>query len=435
MTFPQSSLPPQAVLIVDDNPTNLSVLSESLSNAGFRVAVATDGESALKQIKYRQPELILLDVMMPGIDGFETCRRLKADPVTHDIPIIFMTALADTENKVRGLSLGAVDYITKPFQQDEALARVKAHSQLRSFAKTLAEQNQQLTAQKTELSEALNQLQKTQTQMLQTEKMSSLGQLVAGVAHEINNPVTFISGNLIPTRDYVQGLFKLIGLYQKHYPNPTDEIQTELEAIDLNFVTEDLPKLLVSMKTGADRIRKIVLSLRNFSRLDESECKAVDIHEGIDNTLMILGHRLSLKPNRPEIQVVREYGNLPQVECHVGEINQVYMNILNNAIDALEPTLNHPIACPEIRIRTELDEFQQIVIHITDNGIGIAKEIQPRIFDPFFTTKPIGQGTGMGLSTSYQIVEQQHGGSLTCVSTPQHGTELTIKLPLRKVNV
>jgi two-component system, NtrC family, sensor kinase len=336
---------------------------------------------------------------------------------------------------VRGLSLGAVDYITKPFQQDEALARVKAHSQLRSFAKTLGEQNQQLTTQKAELSEALNQLQKTQTQMLQTEKMSSLGQLVAGVAHEINNPVTFISGNLIPTRDYVQDLFKVIHLYQKHYPNPADEIQTELEAIDLNFVRDDLPKLLLSMKTGADRIRKIVLSLRNFSRLDESECKAVDIHEGIDNTLMILGHRLSLKPNRPEIQVMREYGNLPQVECHVGELNQVYMNILSNAIDALEPTLAHPIACPEIRIRTELDEAQQVVIHITDNGIGIPKEIQPRIFDPFFTTKPIGQGTGMGLSTSYQIVEQQHGGSLTCVSTLQHGTELMIKLPLRKVNI
>jgi two-component system, NtrC family, sensor kinase len=435
MTFLQSSLPAQAVLIVDDNPTNLSVLSESLSNAGFRVAVATDGESALKQIKYRQPELILLDVMMPGIDGFETCRRLKADPLTHDIPIIFMTALADTENKVRGLSLGAVDYITKPFQQDEALARVKAHSQLRSFAKTLGEQNQQLTTQKAELSEALNQLQKTQTQMLQTEKMSSLGQLVAGVAHEINNPVTFISGNLIPTRDYVQDLFKVIRLYQKHYPHPADEIQTELEAIDLNFVAEDLPKLLISMKTGADRIRKIVLSLRNFSRLDESECKAVDIHEGIDNTLMILGHRLSLKPNRPEIQVVREYGNLPQVDCHVGELNQVYMNILSNAIDALEPSLNHSIECPKIRIWTELNESQQIVIHIIDNGIGIPQEIQPRIFDPFFTTKPIGQGTGMGLSTSYQIVEQQHGGSLTCVSTPQHGTELMIKLPLRKVSV
>ncbi|HEY9615454.1 MAG TPA: response regulator, partial [Microcoleaceae cyanobacterium] len=293
-TFTEKDL--GVVLVVDDNPTNLEVLSNALANFGYETAVALDGESAIEQINYDPPDLILLDVMMPGIDGFETCQRLKANPATKDIPIIFMTALADSSDKVRGLNLGAVDYITKPFQQEEVLARVKLHLKLRYLAKTLEHQNtllkqevtermiaeqslQQLTqeleqrveARTAELSQALHHLQQTQVQLIQSEKLSSLGQLVAGVAHEINNPVNFIYGNLMHISEYSENLLKFAQLFQVHYPQPVPDLQEQMEEMDIEFLLEDMPKLVGSMKLGVERIRQIVLSLRNFSRLDEAE--------------------------------------------------------------------------------------------------------------------------------------------------------------------
>jgi two-component system, NtrC family, sensor kinase len=292
----------------------------------------------------------------------------------------------------------------------------------------------QLKQQACELAQTLQESQRIQSQLIQSEKMSSIGQLVAGVAHEINNPVNFIYGNLAHANNYTHDLLNFLKLYQKYYPNPALEIQDEAEAIDLDFLLEDLPHLLSSMKVGADRIRKIVASLRTFSRFDEADLKVTDIHEGIDSTLMILDYRLKAKPNRPTITVIKEYGDLPLIECYAGQLNQVFMNILANAIDALEESYELQSSDDEsltIRICTEKTNSQQITIHIADNGPGITEAVLNRLFDPFYTTKPVGKGTGMGLSISYQIITERHSGSLKCISSPGQGAEFVIEIPIQ----
>ncbi|MBK1988243.1 HAMP domain-containing protein [Sphaerospermopsis aphanizomenoides BCCUSP55] len=296
----------------------------------------------------------------------------------------------------------------------------------------------QLTLKAQELEKILQELQETQTQLIQTEKMSSLGQLVAGVAHEINNPVNFIHGNITPLKEYLQNFLSLIKLYQVYYPQPVIEIQAYIEDIDFEFILEDTNKLFNYLEVGTKRIREIVLSLRNFSRLDEADMKEVNIHEGIDNTLLILQHRIKEKPKQSEIEVIKDYGDLPLIECHPGQLNQVFMNIISNAIDALEEHRYHDILADtttenqKIVIKTKLINKKYIAIHIKDNGVGIPKEICNRIFDPFFTTKPVGQGTGLGLSISYQIVTATHNGNLQCLTTPGQGTEFIIKLPIKQ---
>jgi hypothetical protein len=307
-------------------------------------------------------------------------------------------------------------------------------------AEALQESEALSTEQAKKLEKALHELQHTQAQLVQTEKMSSLGQLVAGVAHEINNPVSFIYGNLIHAQGYIQDLLELVQLYQQQYPNPTLAIQAEIEAIELEFMKEDLPNLLNSMQVGAERIKEIVKSLRNFSRADESEMKEVDIHEGIDSTLMILRNRLKATPEHLSIEVIKEYGNLPLVECYPGQLNQVFMNILVNAIDSLEEHISRTkwenkswlTSLPWIRIRTQVVEGDWVAIHIADNGLGIRKELSSKLFDPFFTTKPVGKGTGLGLSISYQIVVERHGGKLYVISEPEPGAEFIIKIPIRQ---
>ncbi len=289
-----------------------------------------------------------------------------------------------------------------------------------------------------QVEQALHQLQRTQTQLIQSEKMSSLGQMVAGVAHEINNPVNFVCGNLIHISQYAQDLLNLIQLYQEYYPKPVPEILEEAEAIDLEFLKDDFPKTLSSMQVGADRIRQIVQSLRNFSRIDEAQMKPVDIHEGIDSTLLILHNRIKASGSKPGIAVLKEYDDLPQVECYAGLLNQVFMNLLSNAIDALDEynskrsreDLEHNPA--RIRIRTDIVDRQWIEIRISDNGPGMPEVVQKRVFDPFFTTKPVGKGTGLGLSISYQIIVEKHGGQLKCTSAPEQGTEFLVTIPIRQ---
>ncbi|MEH1897142.1 MAG: response regulator [Nostoc sp.] len=430
LNLPEDSL----ILVVDDTTTNLEIVFNILTNVGFKVATENDGIRAIKQAENRLPDLILLDVMMPGLDGFETCQRLKENLATCDIPVIFMTANSDTDSKVKGLNIGAVDYITKPFHEEELLARIKTHLQLRNLTKTLEKRVAERTAA---LSRVLKDLQESQLQLVQTEKMSALGQLVAGVAHEINNPVGFIHGNLGHASVYFQDMINLIDLYQQHYPNPVPEIQEEIAAIDLKYMLSDLPNLISSMKEGVQRIRNISTSLRTFSRADSDRKVYCNIHDGINSTIMILKHRLKASEDRPEIQIIRDYDNLPDLECFIGQLNQVFMNLLANAIDALEEsnigrTYIEIEADPnQILIQTTLTENNNhILIRIKDNGVGMSADVQQKIFEYLFTTKPVGQGTGLGLSIARQIVVEKHEGTLEVNSALGKGSEFIIKLPI-----
>ncbi|MFM9267813.1 CBS domain-containing protein [Tychonema sp. BBK16] len=305
-----------------------------------------------------------------------------------------------------------------------------------------------LKNQAEQLEQTLRKLQLTQSQLVQTEKMSSLGQMISGIAHEINNPVNFIYGNLSHATNYIKELIQLLELYKHHYPEPVSEIRELAADIEVEFLVEDLSKILSSMQIGTERIRQIVLSMRNFSRSDQSSINPVDIHEGIDSTLLILQHRLKAQGGHPAIQIIKKYGDLPLIDCCGGQINQVFMNIISNAIDALDeqiqngswgrinaknapvPIANSPLSVPSITICTEVIDGNFVAIRISDNGGGIPDHIRSKLFDPFFTTKPVGKGTGLGLSISYHLIVEQHGGRLKCISDVGVGTEFAIEIPI-----
>jgi PAS domain S-box-containing protein len=361
------------------------------------------------------------------VDQVNTC----PDPILREFLLdlsytsILILPIQTQSGKVGAFSFGHTNN-NRPFTESE-VELIEAVGVQLAIALNQAELYAQSRERTQQLETALQELQQTQTKLIQSEKMSSLGQMVAGVAHEINNPVSFIYGNIQPATQYIQDLLKLLKLYQLHYPLPAPEIQMEAEAIDLEFLVEDLPKILASMKVGATRIRDIVQSLRIFSRLDEADMKVVDLHEGIDSTIMILEHRLKAKPHFSGISVFKNYGKLPLVECYPGQLNQVFMNILANAIDALE-TKSEP---RNITISTQVKN-QLIIISIADNGGGMPKNIKSKIFDPFFTTKAVGKGTGLGLSISHSIIVEKHNGKLECNSELGQGTEFIIEIPVRQ---
>ncbi|MDJ1177414.1 response regulator [Roseofilum sp. BLCC_M91] len=621
------------ILVIDDVPENLRLLKSLLKNEGYDVRFAPNAKFALASLTRFVPDLILLDIMMPEMDGYALCEQLKKNPDTQKIPVIFLTALNEGADKVKGFQLGAVDYITKPFQAEEVLVRVAHHLKLTDLNLKLQENNKillqknhqlqeaeretrlllevtqyltqastwekaiaqiiksicdhifwdygeawlpqdnsqtlsylanpfrnhptfksfcqlsstlqfscgeglpgkiwqtqtlewieditqnpenlytrqspaiqiglksafgipimvkqtvmailifyqsqttpcqlnivalvqaiasqislliqrkqselQLQQQAQDLAQALHQLKTTQIQLIQSEKMSSLGQLVAGISHEINNPVSFITGNIEHLEHYIQDLIQVYYAYQQSYPTPPDRLTQLIADLEIDFTLTDLPNVILSMKSGTDRITKIVNSLRRFAHLNESQLKRVDIHDEIESVLTILNNRLKLQPspgihktNVPEIQVERDYGSLPKLDCFAGELNQAFMQIMMNGIDALQERYQaekeHPKFPYTLGIQTQwLQDLGQAQIKISDNGIGIPAEIKARIFDPFFTTKPVGKGTGMGMAISYQIIVEKHGGSLECASSAQE-TALIINLPKnqsRKSNV
>jgi two-component system, NtrC family, sensor kinase len=380
---------------------------------------------------------------------------LDTSPLFNDLVYEFFASGEKTTSKEVTASIRGDDktylIVAQKYQNNTAAVFVGLDVTERKQALLALQKSEQcLRQQAAKLEEMLLVLQRTQTQLIQTEKMSSLGQLVAGVAHEINNPVSFIYGNIGYASEYIQELLRLLELYQKYYPNPVQEVQAQAEQLDLEFIKQDLLKLLCSMKVGSERIRDVVRSLRLFSRADEPEKKLSDIHEGLDSTLLILQNRLQAKGGRPGIALIKEYGDLPQVECYAGDLNQVFMHLLTNAIDALEEGVKNTskysitpresqsfadqsesqIFHPEIRIRTEVVGESEVAIAISDNGPGMTEEVVSCIFDPLFTTKPPVTNTGLGLSIAHHLVVEKHGGELHCFSEPGEGTELIVKIAI-----
>ena len=399
---------------------NLEVLTPSNREPWFLVHVERLGV-AIQYLSDQRFDVVLLDLSLPDSFGLDTVKQLHE--LAPDIPVVVLTGVDDRELALQAMAIGAQDYLVKGQISAQLLERAVRYAIERKKAEV------QIIKQEREL----NQLK-----LIHREKMATLGHLVASVAHEINNPVNFIYANLTHVDNYTWDLLALIELYKQGDVHTTPDIQDKIEEIDLDFLREDLPKTLSSMKMGAERICELVLTLRNFSRLDEAKMKAVNIHEGIDSTLLILRDRLKEKSGQPAIQIIKEYGNLPLVECYAGQLNQVFMNILSNAIDALsqaDPDGSKEVIKnyhPTITIRTQVLDSNRVGISIKDNGSGITESVKTQLFEPFFTTKEVGRGTGLGLSISYQIVAENHGGQLKCISVPGQGAEFLLEIPIKQ---
>jgi len=416
------------ILIVDDKLENIRFLSDFLFTQQYQVRKAISGQAALTAVKTLPPDLILLDINMPGMNGYEVCERLKNDPSTNTVPIIFLSAGNNVVDKVRGFQIGGADYITKPFQLEEVLIRVQTQLTIRQLQKTLEEKNKQLN-------QALDTLKENQISLVQKEKMATLRKVVAGVAHEINNPLSFIDCNIEPIREYKDHLVDLINLYQKKHPAFDPDIEKLVKEIDLDFLSSDFDKIIASMKKGTQRINTVVLALRIFTRLDESGVKQINIHECIDNILILLRNRLDSSEENAVINIEKDYETetVPSITCHAEQMNQVIFNLLCNAIDAVEAKIAQNTSdsyYPQISIRTQMIDNNQLLISIKDNGMGISEESQAHLFEPFFTTKPAGHGVGLGLAISQRIIEEIHGGSLSYQSIDDVITQFVIQIPI-----
>lgn len=418
------------VLVADDSMTIRMNLSELLEDEGdYQTLLAKNGEDAVEMVKHNLPDLVILDVVMPVMDGIEACRQIKSNPATQQVPVIIITSRDNVDDKIRGLNAGADDYLYKPYNPKELIAKVNAIFRMKKIQ--LEAERNILARSNLELQNINEQLKKTQMQLIQTEKIAGLGQLVAGIAHEINNPLAFISNNLHLCQEAFVDYTSLLENYQQYSQECSREaplhsesqkklqmIQALEKEIDIDYLKTQLPLLYKHMGDGMLRIRNIILGLRNFSRLDEAEQKRVDVTEGIESTLHLIQHHLK---NR--IEVVKDYQNHPAIECFPSQLNQVFMNVLINASQAI-----HKKGIIKISLFEETDNGN-LCIQIKDNGKGMSEEVLNHIFDPFFTTKDVGEGTGLGLSISYGIIEK-HKGSIHYSSILNQGTTCLIKIPM-----
>lgn len=410
-----------SILIVDDVPANLNLLTGILKQHGYKVRPAPSGSLALDAARHAPPDLVLLDIHMPEMDGFEVCRRLKADDALKEIPVLFISALTETKDKIQAFEAGGVDYITKPFQVEEVLARVKTHLELRRARRELKKKNKRLK-------KTLTDLKSTQVRLIQSEKMAALGVLSAGVAHEINNPVNFIKTSILSLQSDVDDLLKVADLgascCKTVHQSQCLEIQKLQEELEYETILKEIPGLFQSILEGIRRTEEIVRSLRTFARRDEMMSKGVDLHEIIDSALIMLRNRY-----KKIAEIVRDYGTVPLIPCYVGKTSQVMINVLANAIDAIEK--QESSRQHQITIKTEVVEREGhswVAVHVTDTGAGIPAELIPKVFDPFFTTKEVGKGIGLGLYITSNIV-REHKGTIEVASEPGQGATFSIFLP------
>lgn len=422
MILSETASDPIDILIVDDTPVNLRLLSDMLEDRHYNVRKALNGKMALLATENKVPNLILLDINMPEMDGYQVCEKLKNSQKTQQIPVIFISALDEPTDKIKAFQVGGVDYVTKPFAVEEVLARITHQLELQRLTRDLRDRNQ-------ELEETLTELKMTQVQLIQKEKMSSLAELVAGVAHQINNPISFIYGNLEPAKEYINDLIKTIHFYEEHYPESLQIEDNPVNDLDFEFLKSDLMDLMQSMYHGADRIRSIVLTLQKFSHLDEADVKLLGINQELESTLTLIQYSLDSHNSQSSVNWIKDYGNIPKIMGCPRDLNQAFLNIFNNAIEALED--NPETLEPTIGIETKVAENHRVKIVIRNNGRGISDQVRSQIFNPFFTTKMDRKAQGLGLSISHQIIVEQHGGSLTCECLPGGETAFIIELPIK----
>lgn len=407
------------VLIVDDNIANIEVLGAALAK-DYEIRFATGGAEGLELATRVPPDLILLDVMMPGMDGFETCQRLRANPQMRDTPVIFISALDAVADKVKAFKVGGSDYVTKPFQPQEVQARVSTHVALYHARRKLFESEETLRRKLAELEMAHATLKEMSSQLQQSEKMAAIGQLAAGVAHEINNPIGFVNSNLCSLQQYLVDLFKILSVYEQAEGELTPETRLSLaelkQKVDLTYLREDSESLLAESLEGMQRVKRIVQNLKDFSRVDQTDRQWASLEKGMDSTLNVVWNELKYKA-----EVVKEYAGIAEIECIPSQLNQVFMNLLINAVQAIE---QHG----RITIRTG-QEGDNVWLEVQDTGQGIKPENLSRLFDPFFTTKPVGMGTGLGLSLSYGIVNKHHG-RIEVHSQVGKGSSFRVCLPI-----
>jgi two-component system, NtrC family, sensor kinase len=406
------------ILAIADTIT-YDIIEELLSGEGHQVRVATDLQDCLDLARQMSPDLLIWDGTSPIIEWLDVCRLLRADRELASVYVILLTT--PDQFDAEKLDVLVDDFVLKPIVKQELLGRVRAGLRSRKV--------------RVQLDRSQQELEQSPHQILQNEKMSNLGELISGIAHEINNPITFIYSNLTHVQTYANDLSQLLRMYQKELVNPSQDILHKQQDMDVEFVLEDLLKIVSSMRTGSDRIRQIILSIQEFSRSDQSGWQLFDVSDGLENTLLLLQHRLPAREGRRDIKVVKEYGNLPQIECYAGQLNQAFLNIINYAIDVLEESsqeLNESESLnfkPVIWIRTKVMSGQRICIEITDNGMAMSEEVKTQIFDPFFVAKPAREASALGLSISYGIIVEQHKGELKCFSQEGKGTQFRIELP------